>query len=384
MKKISILGSTGSIGRNALDVIAAQREEFQVVGLAAGKNVALLIEQVRNFRPRIVSVAEREDAELLKKEIGLYRPVEVSYGIEGAVAVACYPDTDLVLSAMAGAAGLLPTFKAVESGKTLALANKETLVMAGELIMARAHASGAEVLPVDSEHNAIHQCLRGAKTVEIKRLILTGSGGPFRLTPRQELEKVTPEEALKHPTWRMGKKITIDSATLMNKGLEIIEASWLFGLPSEAIDILIHPQSTVHSMVEMIDGSIIAQLGITDMRVAIQYALTYPRRQPTQLPPLDLIELQRLEFYQPDYERFPGPLLARRSLEAGGTMPAALNAADEVAVEAFLAGKIKFTDIPQVIESVMERYDPQPVASLETVLAADAEARRLAAEFIDD
>jgi 1-deoxy-D-xylulose-5-phosphate reductoisomerase len=297
------------------------------------------------------------------------------HGIEGAIEVSCHPESTMVLSAISGAAGLLPTYRALEQGKSIALANKETLVMAGELMIRKAREKGVAILPVDSEHNAIHQCLRGGREGELRRLILTASGGPFRDTPKEQLRSVTLEQALNHPTWRMGKKITIDSATLMNKGLEVIEASWLFGVTPEEIAVVVHPQSIVHSMVEFIDGSILAQLGLTDMRIAIQYALTYPDRWTCPLPPLDIYRMPKLEFLRPDQEKFPCLELAYRALRTGGTAPAVMNAANEVAVEAFLDKKIAFHEIPQVIEAVLESHRAGATSKLEAVLKADAWAR---------
>ena len=303
------------------------------------------------------------------------------HGIEGHIAVSCHPESTTVLSAISGAAGLLPTYHALENGKSIALANKETLVMAGELMMNKSREKQVAIVPVDSEHNAIHQCLRGGRAEEVRRLILTASGGPFRETPKEALSSVTLEQALNHPTWNMGRKITIDSATLMNKGLEVIEASWLFGITANEIDVVVHPQSIVHSMVEFIDGSILAQLGLTDMRIAIQYALTYPERWNTPLPSLDIYKLPKLEFLKPNQDKFPCLDLAYRALRAGGTAPAVLNAANEVAVEAFLNNSIAFQEIAQIIESVLEIHQPQKASDLETVLKADAWAREEATAF---
>jgi 1-deoxy-D-xylulose-5-phosphate reductoisomerase len=289
----------------------------------------------------------------------------------------------LVLSAITGAAGLLPTYRALEAGKNVGLANKETLVMAGELMMNKAREKGVEILPVDSEHNAIHQCLRGARHGEVRRLILTASGGPFRETPKEKLASVSRDEALNHPTWRMGKKITIDSATLMNKGLEVIEASWLFGVSADEVDVVVHPQSIVHSLVEFVDGSVLAQLGVTDMRIAIQYALTYPERWPSPLPSLDIQKLARLEFFEPDREKFPCLNLAYRALRAGGTAPAVLNAANEIVVDAFLNDAIPFHAIPEIIESVLNAHSPRQASSLDPILQADAWARAEARKLTD-
>ncbi len=379
MKQIAILGSTGSIGRNALRVIERLSDAFSVTALGAGSNITLLAEQIERYRPRVVSVADEESAERLRYELRTRNVLslpKIGTGVDGLSEVATCDGVEIVIGAVVGALGLLPTYRALEMGRRVALANKETLVIAGELMTQAAARSGAELLPVDSEHNALHQCLRGEHHHEVKRLILTASGGPFRTASREEIEQATPEQALKHPTWRMGDKITIDSATLMNKGLEVIEAHWLFGRSADEISIVIHPQSVVHSMVELIDGSIIAQMGVTDMRHAIQYALTYPARYRTELPPLELTALNQLEFYEPDTERFPCITLAYEALRAGGTMPAVLNAANEVAVAAFLGGRIKFGQIPHLIRSACVAHTPQPATSLETVLAADSWARQ--------
>ncbi|MBO0722488.1 MAG: 1-deoxy-D-xylulose-5-phosphate reductoisomerase, partial [Blastocatellia bacterium] len=328
--------------------------------------------------PQVVSVTDEENAEQLRfqlKRRGISDAPKIGVGIDGLVEVATCQGVEIVIGALVGAIGLLPTYRALELGRRVALANKETLVIAGELMTRAAVNAGAELLPVDSEHNALHQCLNGARRSELKRLILTASGGPFREAEKGFIESATPAQALKHPTWRMGAKITIDSATLMNKGLEVIEAHWLFQCSADEIDIVVHPQSVVHSMIELVDGSIIAQLGLTDMRHAIQYALTYPARHPSSLPRLDLTALGKLEFYAPDTEKFPCITLAYDALRKGGTMPAVLNAANEIAVAAFLDEKIKFGDIPQLIRAACEAHEPQTAANLETVLAADKWAR---------
>lgn len=383
-KRIAILGSTGSIGTSALALLE-HLEGFRVIGLAASRNVARLADQIVRFSPRLVSVATAEAAAELDAELdrrGAARRPQILHGPEGLVAVATQPDVDIVLVATVGAVGLLPTYRALEQGKRVALANKETLVMAGRLMTEQAVASGAEILPVDSEHNALHQCLQGVRRRDVARLILTASGGPFRTLPATELPHVTPEQALQHPTWRMGPKITIDSATLMNKGLEVIEAHWLFGFAPEQIVILIHPQSIVHSMIELVDGSILAQLGPTDMRYAIQYALTYPDRRPTPLPRFDLSSVWHLDFHPPDFERFPCVRLAYEALQRGGTMPAVLNAANEIAVQAFLEHRLPFPAIATVIERVMREHEPQEPRTIEDVLQADAWARARAREVI--
>ncbi|MBX3276612.1 MAG: 1-deoxy-D-xylulose-5-phosphate reductoisomerase [Acidobacteria bacterium] len=378
MKQIAILGSTGSIGRNTLRVVEALNGSFGVAALGAGGNVALLAEQIERHRPRLVSVQDEVAADRLSFELrrrDVVRRPKIGAGVEALSEVATVEGAEIVIGAVVGARGLLPTYHALEAGRRVALANKETLVVAGELMTRAAERSGAELLPVDSEHNALHQCLRGEARREVRRLILTASGGPFRTARRETIESATPEQALQHPTWRMGDKITIDSATLMNKGLEVIEARWLFDFSADEIDVIVHPQSIVHSMIEMIDGSIIAQMGVTDMRHAIQYALTYPARYQTALPPLDLAQLGKLEFHAPDTERFPCLDLAYRALRAGGTMPAVLNAANEAAVEAFLEGKIRFGDIPRLINAACNAHTVEPASTLDAVLAADAWAR---------
>jgi 1-deoxy-D-xylulose-5-phosphate reductoisomerase len=385
MKVLSLLGSTGSIGTNTLRVTSSFPKEFRVAGLSGGKNIELLASQIETIRPEIASckdkAASAELQRMLRQRGYPMARTRFVHGIEGHIAVSCHPESTTVLSAISGAAGLLPTYHALENGKSIALANKETLVMAGELMMNKSREKQVAIVPVDSEHNAIHQCLRGGRAEEVRRLILTASGGPFRETPKEALSSVTLEQALNHPTWNMGRKITIDSATLMNKGLEVIEASWLFGITANEIDVVVHPQSIVHSMVEFIDGSILAQLGLTDMRIAIQYALTYPERWNTPLPSLDIYKLPKLEFLKPNQDKFPCLDLAYRALRAGGTAPAVLNAANEVAVEAFLNNSIAFQEIAQIIESVLEIHQPQKASDLETVLKADAWAREEATAF---
>jgi 1-deoxy-D-xylulose-5-phosphate reductoisomerase len=385
-KGVAILGSTGSIGCNTLRVIdALGAQRFRVVALGAGRNVELLAEQVASHLPELVSVeteaaAHELRSELFQRNIDLPRIV---IGEAGLCEVATHPQADCVVSATVGAVGFVPTLRALESGKRVALANKETLVMAGELMTRAAQASGAELLPVDSEHNALHQCLRGERRSEVRRIVLTASGGPFRTRSKAEMQQATVTDALRHPTWEMGAKITIDSATLMNKGLEVIEARWLFGYGADQIGIVVHPESVVHSMIELVDGSVIAQMGITDMRHAIQYALTYPERHSCELPPLDLTSLAALHFEAPDLDRFPCISLAYRALRAGGTLPAAMNAANEEAVKAFIDERIRLTDIPGVIEAVMDTHSPQPLSSLETVLEADHSARVAAISEVD-
>ena len=375
MKAISILGSTGSIGCNTLQVID-HLGDTRVVAMAAGRNVAKFAEQIAKYKPEIVS-CDADCAEELTRELHALKSAlpKIETGESGLIAVATHAEAETVVSATVGAVGFVPTLRAIEAGKRVALANKETLVMAGELMTAAAKTSGAEILPVDSEHNAIHQCLRGERYSEVKRLILTASGGPFREKTQEQIENATREEALNHPNWTMGEKITIDSATLMNKGLEVIEAKWLFGFEAEQISVVVHPQSVVHSMVEMVDGSIIAQMGVTDMKHAIQYALTYPDRRENCLAPLDLLKLSRLDFEEPDLDRFPCLGLAYTALKAGGTMPAVLNAANEIAVKAFLDGKIRLNEIASINQSVMNEHVTSPVNSIEAVLATDKWAR---------
>jgi 1-deoxy-D-xylulose-5-phosphate reductoisomerase len=374
VKRVAILGSTGSIGVQALDVVSRFPERFDVVSLAAGKNFARLAEQIRRFHPRLVSVADEGSA----RELRRLAPagVEVLSGEAGAVAAASHPDVDFVLAAISGGAGLRSTAAAVEAGKAIGLANKESLVLAGELLVRRAEEKGIAILPVDSEHSAIHQSLAGHNRDEVRRLILTASGGPLRTVPAAELREVTPARALKHPNWTMGDKITIDSATLMNKGLEVIEARWLFGVDPRRIDIVVHPESVVHSMVEYIDGSMVAQLGVSDMRGPISYALGHPGRLPLDLPPLDLAKLGKLSFEPPDAARFPAFTLAYRALEIGGTAPAVLSGADEAAVAAFLAGRCRFTDIADVCAAALEAHAAEPVRSVDQALAASEWGRR--------
>ena len=383
MKGISILGSTGSIGCNTLKVIE-HLDEFRVVALAAGRNMQKFAEQIAQFKPELVSCDDEACAEILTRELhNLDAKVpRIELNSKGLIAVATHEEAAIVVSATVGAVGFVPTLRAIEAGKRIALANKETLVIAGELMTKAAEKSGAEILPVDSEHNALHQCLRGENRKEVKRLILTASGGPFRTKTRDEIENATRDEALNHPNWKMGDKITIDSATLMNKGLEVIEAKWLFGFDPDQIAVVIHPQSIIHSMVEMVDGSVIAQLGVTDMRHAIQYALTYPERKENCMEPLDFKKLSQLTFEEPDLERFPCLSLAYKALKIGGTMPAALNAANEIAVQAFLDGMIRVNEIATVNENVMTAHQNSNDVTLETILEADEAARKLAAKFL--
>jgi 1-deoxy-D-xylulose-5-phosphate reductoisomerase len=385
MKAIAILGSTGSIGRQTLDVIESLPEQFRVVGLAGGGNLEELAKQIVRHRPEIVSVAEAPRAEELRERLraaGYETLPEIQWGSEGLLSVATHPNADIVVSAAVGVVGLEATYAAVRAGKRVALSNKEVLVAAGEIVMAAAREAGVELLPVDSEHNAIHQCLRAGRREEVLRLILTASGGPFLKSSLAEIAAATPEQALHHPRWRMGPRITIDSATLVNKGFEVIEAHWLFDMRPEQIDVVIHPQSTIHSLVEFVDGSILAQLGPTDMRMPIQYALTYPERLASNIKGLDWKGLRRLDFQSVSPRRFPCLRLARAALKQGGAQPCALNAADEVAVAAFLEGRLPFPGIAQVIERVLERMPRVSFRSIEDVAGADGEARRLAHEEV--
>ncbi|MCX7982421.1 MAG: 1-deoxy-D-xylulose-5-phosphate reductoisomerase [Syntrophales bacterium] len=385
MKRISILGSTGSIGRLVLEIVSQFPQMFRVEALAAGRNIRLLKEQVIKFSPRIVSVLDEQQAHLFRGEWCGTPPVEVVWGEEGYRIVAAWPEADMVFSAMVGAAGLLPTWEAVQAGKDVALANKETLVVAGELIIGEAKKRGGRILPVDSEHSAIFQCLKGEAIENVKRVILTASGGPFLNVPLEKLKDVTPAEALHHPNWRMGQKITVDSATMFNKALEIIEARWLFSLPPEKIDVVIHPQSIVHSLVEFADGSFLAQMGQPDMKIPISYALFYPVRAQGISEGLDFTSLGTLTFLPPDREKFPCLGLAKEVLFAGGVLPAVMNAANEVAVQKFLAGRIRFTDIYRVIREVINSFPPwDPPNSVEVLLAADQEARRRAFEQVGE
>ena len=383
MKQISILGSTGSIGRQTLAVVEAMAERFGVVALAAGGNLDELVNQIAKHRPQLVSVADAARATELVERLRAagHSPLpEIQHGSAGLVAVATHSAAEIVLSAAVGVVGLEATYAAIKAGKMVALSNKEVLVAAGEVVMAAARAAGVEILPVDSEHNAIHQCLRAGRRAEVKRLILTASGGPFRKTPLAQMASATPEQALAHPNWVMGRRITIDSATLVNKGFEVIEAHWLFDMRPDQIDVVIHPQSTIHSMVEYVDGSILAQLGPTDMRMPIQYALTYPERATSNGVTLDWARLKRLDFEKVSTRRFPCLRLAREALRKKGAYPCAFNAADEVAVEAFLERRIPFGAIAEVIESVLMRMPRTKLGSIAGVLEADAEARRLARE----
>lgn len=383
MKRIAILGSTGSIGRSTLSVAESYPERFQIVALAAGSNLDAAFEQAQRWKPKVISIAAEADAETLGarlKKNGL-GGIEVVHGPAGAVRVATHPEVDFVVSAIVGVAGLEATYEAVRAGKVVGLANKECLVAAGELITAEARRQGKPLLPIDSEHNAVHQCLRGGRMEEVDRIWLTASGGPFLNTPRAEFDSITVEQALNHPTWKMGRRITIDSATLMNKGFEVIEACRLFNLPPSKVEVIVHPQSTIHSMVEFIDGSILAQFSVTDMRLPILYALTYPERIQSDMR-FAVSDLRHLDFSPPDMSKFPCLRLAYEAAEAGGAKTVALNAADEVAVAAFLDGAIRFNDIPRIIEGVLSRTNTGSLESIGSVLKADADARRCAQEQV--
>lgn len=384
MKNITILGSTGSIGVGTLDVLDRNRDYFQVAALTAGKNVKLLQKQIEKFRPAIVAVVDKKSAVELKKKLPSKTKTKVVGGKDGLMEVASLDATDLVVSAVTGAAGLLPTMAAIDAGKDIALANKETMVMAGNIVGERASKKGVKILPVDSEHSAIFQCLQGAQNRKyLKKIILTASGGPFWNYTRRQLAEVNVQNALRHPNWKMGRKITIDSASLMNKGLEVIEARWLFNLDISRIEVLIHPQSIIHSLIELTDGSVLAQLGIADMRVPIAYALSYPERIENNLPFLDLSSSKKLEFYKPDTKKFPCLNLAYEAGKSGGTYPAVLNAANEIAVEAFLRKKIKFVDLPRIIDKILRKHNSSHSPSLEEVLNADEWARIKAEEIIE-
>ncbi|NWF76850.1 MAG: 1-deoxy-D-xylulose-5-phosphate reductoisomerase [Nitrospirae bacterium] len=383
MKRLTILGSTGSIGRNALEIVSRNRDRFRVVVLTAWNNIDLLEKQIKSFAPELVAVSNEESARKLQKRFGRKLSFDILSGANGIEKAAAHENSDFVLSAIVGAAGLMPTLAAIRSGKTIGLANKETLVVAGEIVTEESKKYKAKILPVDSEHSAIFQCMEGHKKTEIKRIILTASGGPFAGMVSSEMNKITPEEALKHPRWKMGKKITIDSATLMNKGFEVIEAHYLFGLPPSSIDVVVHPQSIVHSLVEFYDGSSIAQLSYPDMRGPISYALTYPDRISGILPGLELSKIGKLEFTKPDTKCFPCLSYAYLALKAGGTMPAVLNAANEVAVNSFLNREIRFKDIPFVIKKTMSKHVVTAANELSRVLEADRWARDKAKEVVN-
>jgi 1-deoxy-D-xylulose-5-phosphate reductoisomerase len=383
LKRLAILGSTGSIGQSTLAVVAAHPEDFTVAALAAGRNVEALAEQIRRFRPELVSVQDEAAARKLQEYLPGDGAPEILWGPAGARAVAECSAADLVLSAMVGAVGLEPTLAAIEAGKPVALANKETLVAAGSLVMAAAQERGVPLIPVDSEHSAIFQAVHGQRREDVKKLWLTASGGPFRTWSRERLAQATPAQALKHPNWTMGRKITIDSATLMNKALEVIEASVLFSLPVDRVEVYVHPQSIIHSLVEFVDGSVLAQLGVPDMRLPIAYALSFPRRLPLNDASLDLGQVAALTFEAPDTDRFPGLKLGYEAARAGGTMPAVLNAANEVAVAAFLEGRLPFLGIPRTVAATMEAHSPEPLRSLAQVLQVHAWALQHAGRLIN-
>ncbi len=382
MKALALLGSTGSIGRNTLNIVAKFPGQFQVKTLTAKHSIDRLADQICSFHPEAVSVFDGSAAKRLKTLLPAGHHVEVMYGPEGYQAAASWDGVDMTVGAMVGAAGLEPVMAAIAAGKDIALANKETLVMAGEIVKAAAVQKGVRLLPVDSEHSAIFQCLHGQRPQDLDKIILTASGGPFLRTPAEKFVRITPDQALKHPNWEMGAKITIDSATLMNKGLEVIEAKWLFNLGAAQIDVMIHPQSIIHSMVAFCDGSILAQMGIPDMQEAIAYALAYPERIPLKQPLPDLVGIGGLEFHHPDMKRFPCLQLAYDAIMAGGTMPAAMNAANEVAVQAFLAKKLPFIRIPTLISATMDAHAPEKATDLVSVLGADAWARQKAQSLV--
>jgi 1-deoxy-D-xylulose-5-phosphate reductoisomerase len=384
MKQLAILGSTGSIGVNTLEIVEQFKEEFEVLALTAGTNLSVLSEQVKRFKPRIVSVLNQDLAHALREDLQ-GEDVEVVFGEKGLIRAATFSGVDLVVSAVVGSIGLLPLLAAIEEGKDVALANKESIVMAGEIIVKKAQEQGIAILPIDSEHSAIFQALGGKTGGQgIKRIILTASGGPFYTLPAEALQAVSPQEALAHPVWEMGPKISVDSATMMNKGLEVIEAHWFFQVPPERIEIVIHPQGIVHSLVEYVDSSIIAQLSVPDMRIPIAYALSYPQRLATGLPGLNLAELNHLTFDPPDFEKFPSLKLAYEALEQGGTLPAVLNAANEVAVDAFLQGKIGFVHIPQIVAATMNGHKTTSLGGIKDALEADQWAKEKALGYIGE
>jgi len=381
MKKLTILGSTGSIGVSTLEIVSSHPDKFEVVALTAGNNLTLLKQQIEQFSPQVVSVITEESALKLRKMFPGGKP-EILHGVPGLIAAATASDTTMVVAAIVGAAGLVPTVAAIKAGKDIALANKETLVAAGHLVMSLVEEHGVKLYPVDSEHSAVFQSLQGHRKEDVKRIILTASGGPFLNSPLEKLANVSVSDALNHPNWSMGQKITIDSATMMNKGLELIEARWLFSMPPERIDVVIHPQSIIHSMVEYVDGCVMAQMGVPDMKAPIAYALSYPERVTTGVKPLDLTVLASLTFFSPDYYRFPALKLAYRAMQDGESMPAVMNAANEVAVEAFLSGKIRFTEIVDYIEKTMDSHTPHTFGNIEEVLLADLWSREKTRELL--
>ncbi len=382
MENIAILGSTGSIGQSSLEVIDKLNNRFRVVGLAAGRNTQMLEKQIEKFKPKIVSLKKKEEAEEFRRKFK-DRSLHVTFSEKGAEEVAEFEENDIVVSAITGIDGLRPTLAALETGKKIALANKESMVAAGSLIQNLVEKSGAQIIPVDSEHSGIFQCLAKERVDNVKRVILTASGGPFFRSSSQEMEEITLDDALNHPRWKMGKKVTIDSATLMNKGLELIEAHWLFNIEPAKLEVLIHPQSIVHSLVEMNDGSVLAQLSPTDMKVPIQYALTYPEREDSSLPSLDLSQIKSLEFFEPDVEKFPLLKLARQALEEGASFPIVLNAANEIAVSAFLQTEIGFLDIAEIVSKAVENHPQREVQNLEDIFSVDRETRQMTRNLIE-
>ena len=382
MKSLSILGSTGSIGESTLSLVDLYPERFRVAALAARRNSRLLLQQIEKYRPGLVALDDAAAAEEVRREL---TGVEVLEGVEGVSRVATLDETDTVVAAISGFSGLLPTYRALESGKQVALANKETLVAAGDFMQQVMFSNGGSIIPVDSEHNALHQCLRGTRSrSEIAKLVLTASGGPFLHRPTESFQEITRNEALDHPTWEMGPKITVDSATMMNKGLEVIEAHHLFGIDADRIAVAVHPQSVVHSLVEFIDGTLLAQLSITDMRSALLYALSYPERWESRLPRVDLFSLPKLEFLEPDLERFPCIALAYEALRQGASYPAALNAANEIAVEAFLGDRLGFSQIPKVSRRVLQSHRPRPIDDIGIVLEVDRDSREEARRVVEE
>ncbi len=382
MENIAILGSTGSIGQSSLEVIDKLNNRFRVVGLAAGRNTQMLEKQIEKFKPKIVSLKKKEEAEEFRRKFK-DRSLHVTFSEKGAEEVAEFEENDIVVSAITGIDGLRPTLAALETGKKIALANKESMVAAGSLIQNLVEKSGAQIIPVDSEHSGIFQCLAKERVDNVKRVILTASGGPFFRSSSQEMEEITLDDALNHPRWKMGKKVTIDSATLVNKGLELIEAHWLFNIEPAKLEVLIHPQSIVHSLVEMNDGSVLAQLSPTDMKVPIQYALTYPEREASSVPSLDLSQIKSLEFFEPDVEKFPLLKLARQALEEGASFPIVLNAANEIAVSAFLQTEIGFLDIAEIVSKAVENHPQREVQNLEDIFSVDRETRQMTRNLIE-
>ena len=381
MKHIVILGSTGSIGASTLDVVSKFPHHFSILGLTAGSNSEKLEQQIRTFHPRVVALTSEAAAQSLRSRLADH-PVEILSGEDGLCTVASVPDSDLVISAIVGGAGLMPTMAAIRAGCSVALANKEPMVMAGELMQAEAHKQGKRIFPIDSEHSAVFQSLEGHRKSDVRRIVLTASGGPFWSWSLDQMKHVTLEQALQHPNWKMGAKITVDSATLMNKGLEVIEARWLFDFPPAQIDILVHRESIIHALVEYRDGSVMAQLGLPDMRTPIAYAMNYPERIPLDPPPLDLGKIGNLTFYPPDFEKFPCSKLAYDALQEGGGLPASLNAANEVAVQAFLNNEIAFLDISRIIHETMNAYTPKPLLSIEDALETDRWSREKATALL--